>query len=75
MADKARLYTILQRQPLVFLDAGGGVVNGYRVRFMVEAVNEIHEIQSATLDADELDRAIRRVIEQIQRSAALGAAS
>ncbi len=74
MADKARLYEILQRQPLVYLDQGGQPVNGYRVRFRVEAVNEIHEVQSPTLDTDELDRAIRRVIEQIRKSAELGQA-
>lgn len=65
-------YRIIQRQPATYLDSSGTPVSGYRVRFEVPKVNEIHEINVPTLEADVLDGAIKALVAQIEATLDLG---
>jgi len=57
-------YIILSTQPLTYVDAGGALVNGYRVVFRMVEFNEIHHIQVPSLDPQIVKREITTLITQ-----------
>jgi len=65
-------YRIIQRQPATYLDSSATPVAGYRVRFEVPKVAEIHEINVASLEAEPLDTAIRKLVAEIEATLELG---
>jgi hypothetical protein len=60
----AALYTITGTRPKIYIGNDGSPINGFEVRFTIEANGEGHMVDVPKLDPKTVDAAIKAVISQ-----------
>lgn len=64
-------FTVLSARPTVYTDAGGSPVKGFMVRFSLDDFNEIHQVETPTLDPATVKASILALATQRQALADL----